>query len=78
MDSLEKTAAGINENLGNLYSKATASERTVYIMNQLKYLLDDAFKLVKNINETSLPGKDRTDRLIEIESKLGIPKTHLL
>ena len=44
----------------------------------INWFLEDLFKMIKNINETSLPGKDRTDRIIELETKYGIPKTHLL
>ena len=44
----------------------------------ISWRFDDVFKLIKNINETSLNSFDRTNRLIELEQKYGIPKTHLL
>lgn len=44
----------------------------------VRYFVEDLLKLIKNINETSLPGSDRTNRIIELEEKYGIPKTHLL
>lgn len=46
--------------------------------NQLAYFLDDIFKLIKNIDQTSLNSLDRSQRLIEAEKKYGIPKTHLI
>jgi len=48
------------------------------VNQNIKYLIEDVLKMVKNINETSLPGKDRMDRIIEMETKFGIPKTHIL
>lgn len=44
----------------------------------IKWFLDDLFKMIKNINETSLPGIDRTNRIIELGAKYGIPKTHII
>ena len=35
-------------------------------------------KLIKNIKETSVNEQDRVNRLIELEDKFDIPKTHLL
>ena len=49
-----------------------------YIENFISWQIDDALKMIKNINETSLNEKDRVNRLIELEQKYGIPKTHLL
>lgn len=47
-----------------------------YIENELMWYLDDVFKCINNINETSLNSSDRAKRLIELEEKFGIPKTH--
>lgn len=46
--------------------------------NKLTYFLDDVFKLIKNIDQTSLNSLDRAQRLIKAEEKYGIPKTHLI
>lgn len=42
------------------------------------YLMDDVFALVKNINDTSLPGTDRNERIMELKTKYGLPVKHLL
>lgn len=52
--------------------------RLLAIKEQITWFVDDILKMVKNINETSLPGADRTNRIIELEAKYGIPKTHIL
>lgn len=44
----------------------------------IKCLIGDVLNMVKNINETSLPGKDRLDRINELETKFGIPKRYIL
>lgn len=44
----------------------------------LEYLLMDIFKLLKNIQETSLSEQDRKDRIVELRIKYGIPVNHLL
>ena len=46
--------------------------------NWISWQMDDAFKIIKNINQTSLNSTDRTQRLIDLEIKFGIPKTHLI
>lgn len=45
---------------------------------QVAWYLNDVFKVVKNINETSLDDLDRTRRFISLERNFGIPKTHLI
>lgn len=49
-----------------------------WIERQLQRYLDDVFKLIKNIDETSLNSQDRFRRIIELEQKYGIPKTYLI
>ncbi len=44
----------------------------------LAYHLDDVFKAIKNINETSLNQSDRFARILELEKKFGVPKTHIV
>lgn len=46
--------------------------------NFLSWWCDDIFKLVKNINDTSTGEADRQRRIIELEEKYQIPKTHLI
>lgn len=48
------------------------------INTQIEWYLNDVFSLIKNINETSLDKIDRAQRLISIEEKYGIPKTHTI
>jgi len=78
MESLEKKAKKLNDNLQQYFQTKSDTERVAFIMDSMRYLLDDAFKLAKNIRETSLPGADLQKRLIDAEIKFGIPKTHLL
>jgi hypothetical protein len=47
------------------------------IENRISWQMNDAFKMIKNINETSISETDRVSRIIELEQKFGIPKTHL-
>ncbi len=44
----------------------------------LRKYLDEVFKIVKDINTTSLNADDRFKRIVELESKYDIPKTHLV
>ena len=46
-------------------------------INLLTWWLDDIFKHIKNVNETSLNESDRLQRLIDLEVKKGIPKKFL-
>lgn len=48
------------------------------IKHLITWHMDDVLKMVKNINETSLAGSDRINRVIEFESKYGVPKTHII
>ena len=75
MESIQKVA----ERIVNLSPASPDKETLTYaIAYNIKYLIDDVLKMIKNINETSLPGADRTKRIIEMETKFGIPKTHIL
>ena len=67
----------------NLFKKAndkslSKKERLQEIDNMIRWHLDDVFKLIKNINDTSVNETDRQDRLLYAESMYGIPKTHLI
>ena len=48
------------------------------IERSLEYHLNDIFKIIRNIEETSLNKMDRAARFTELEIKYGIPKTHLI
>lgn len=75
MESIRKVAERIVE----LSPSAPDKETCINAVRQnIAYLIDDVLKMVKNINETSLPGSDRTNRILELEAKYGIPKTHIL
>jgi hypothetical protein len=75
MESIRKVAKRIVELSPGAVDKETCINA---VRMNIYYLIDDVLQIVKNINETSLPGKDRTERIIELEKKYGIPKTHLL
>ena len=44
----------------------------------IEWYLDDVFRLIKNINDTSTSDSDKHDRIMELKSKYGIPVQHLL
>ena len=56
----------------------TVSQKVTHMENEISWQQNDAFKTLKNINETSLNKDDRTQRIYDLESKFGIPKTHIL
>lgn len=53
-------------------------QQLLQVEAEIYHQMDNAFKLIKNIQQTSLNDNERINRLIEAESKYGIPKTHLL
>lgn len=59
-------------------TEVNEAEAVLYIENQISWQMDEAFKMIKNIDQTSFNKQDRAERLIELESKFGIPKTHLI
>lgn len=54
------------------------NEKIQQLENMISWHLNDAFKIIKNINETSLNNADRSKRIIDLEAQYGIPKTHLI
>jgi hypothetical protein len=76
--SNEELAKDILELVKRNIDDMPESEIVSYIENFISWQIDDALKLIKNINETSYNKFDRAQRLIELEQKYGIPKTHLL
>ena len=77
MQSTHDLAVNIVWKCNNL-TGGTNEDMVNAISNSIAWHIDDALKVVKNINETSVNKQDRVDRLIELEQKFGIPKTHLL
>lgn len=59
-------------------TEVNEAEAVLYIENQISWQMDEAFKMIKNIDQTSFNKQDRAERLIELEAKFGIPKTHLI
>ncbi|AMQ00965.1 hypothetical protein AY601_4114 [Pedobacter cryoconitis] len=45
---------------------------------RITWYINDVLAVINNINQTSLNKMDRAQRLIELEEKYGIPKTHLI
>lgn len=58
--------------------QAQKKEDAEILRESLQYFIGDVLKMVKNINETSLNGRDRLERVIELEKRFGIPKTNLI
>lgn len=75
MEAIQKVA----ERIVDLSPSSPDRDTQVYAVNRnIFYLIHDLLALLKNINETSLPGEDRQRRLQELETKYGIPVKHLL
>lgn len=75
MESIQKVAERIIDLAPASPDKETAVNA---VRINITYLVDDILKLLKNINATSLNESDRFRRIIELEEKYGIPKTHIL
>ena len=78
MESIEVLAERIVEHFNKDLAEFDKALFKNWVASQVRWHLEDCFKLVKNINETSVNRHDRSARLIEAELKYGIPKTHLL
>ncbi|HET6255820.1 MAG TPA: hypothetical protein VFE32_17215 [Puia sp.] len=48
------------------------------VREEITWFVEDALKLARNINETSVGPRDRLERLIEMEQRTGISKSPLL
>lgn len=75
MESIRQVADRIVNLTPSSPDKETASNA---VAQNIWYLIDDAFALIKNINETSLPGSDRINRIMELKTKYGLPVKNLL
>ena len=49
-----------------------------HVARIVEWYLNDLFNLLENINNTSLNESDRKNRILELQSKYGIPVKHLL
>ncbi len=78
MEKIQSLSNSILRGLKGHMKDETDAQKEAWITNVISYWLDDAFKLIKNIDQTSLNDTDRFKRIIEIEEKFGIPKTHLI
>ena len=77
-NSNEDLATNIVDMVLNKNADMKRSQMIAHAENLISWQMDDAFKIIKNINQTSLNSTDRTQRLIDLEIKFGIPKTHLI
>lgn len=78
MESNYLHAVRIVNKLNPKITLAEQAEAVSWVKAQITYAMDDAFKLVKNINDTSSNESDRQKRIIDMESEFGIPKTHII
>lgn len=78
MESIDTFATKLIDSLERDKHASTKIEKISTVVYWTRHYMEDVFKLLKNINDTSLPGSDRTKRIIELETKYGIPKTHIL
>lgn len=75
MESTSKLADRIVEKVHEAPYRDVAIE---WVDQQIRYHIQDALKLIKNINETSMNEADRQKRIIAMEDEFGISKTHIL
>lgn len=63
----------------SIHNRVSSGEMTV---NDIEFLIqhhfDDATKVLKNINKTSLNDNDRFSRIVDFEQTFGLSKTHLV
>ena len=84
MESIKELSKVIVETTRNLLThdditgfKGTPEQFAIEtVENRVTWYINDVLAIIKNINETSLDKMDRAKRLIELEEKFGIPKTH--
>ncbi len=68
----------VKDCLENNVVKRTKSEMENHLEDSITWAMNDAFRIIKNIEKTSLDNMDRATRFIRLEEKYGIPKTHLI
>jgi len=79
MESNRKLAKRlVDDCLYNNLPKRTKAEMINHFESSITWAMDDAFKIIRNIENTSLNKMDKAARFIELENKYGIPKTHLI
>ena len=79
MESNRKIAERlVSDCLDNNIPKRTRPEMIIHVENCISWAMDDALKVIRNIENTSLNKLDRAARFIDLENKYGIPKTHLI
>lgn len=78
MISTEQLSKRIAQDIQQNDEDSNLNEAARRIDNMITWHIDDILALLKNINDTSVNSKDRTDRIIEAQSKYGIPTRHLL
>ena len=64
--------SSITFKLISIFVKVVTPKVKVFAAYNFKSLLDDTLLLYKNIQETSLPGKDKEQRLLDLEKRLGV------
>jgi hypothetical protein len=78
METIQELSKGIISSLSGHLKNDSPVLQESNITSKISWWLDDVFKLINNIDQTSLNSIDRAERLIELEKKFGIPKTHLI
>lgn len=80
--STEQLAIGIVDHVLSSCSIKLSPVQKVLVTDQVQHMItwhiDDALKLIKNINTTSISQLDRFRRLLELEDNFGIPKTYTI
>lgn len=73
MDKLQE----LSENIFNKVRERGDVYDAEWIANSISYFWQDATKVLKNINETSVNPDDRGKRLIKLEEDFGLSKTYI-
>ena len=78
MQTIQQLSSGIISSLAGHLKNETTEQKEASITMRINWFMEEIFKLIKHINESSLNDSDREKRLNELKEKFGIPINHLL
>lgn len=78
MQTLTQVSETIVRNIAPTLTGIKKKEAELVAINHINWFLEDIFKLLDNIKRTSLNDQDREKRLMELETKFGIPANELV
>lgn len=73
MESLKDLSKGILDSLDGHLKDSTPDQKQENIENRIHNYLQDVFKVIVNIEKTSLNEDDKRARLLELQHKFNVP-----